>query len=181
MRCFSTGSASAITSSIEGARRPSSSAGHVPPASVPGSRAGSGPQAMCLVTSSASPTGTRGAHEVEDRLDNRLANRNAAHEALRGEQSRRRSSPGAASTPRCRWCRTRCAAPRRGRDSRRRFPSGSGRAGLRAAGRCLPARSGSASRAHGTAAAGHDADRRWSRDTPASPATAPTACAGSRG
>ncbi len=117
---------------------------------------GPGPQARCLVTSvDLAFAGPAGAHQSSGsrpppcrRSRMRRTMRCAAHAA------RRRSSPPAAPGIRraggddqhlplgfeC-W------------DNRRRSAAGSGRAALRAADRCLPAPAGSASPAHGRAAA----------------------------
>ena len=56
--------------------------------------------------------GTRRAHQVEDRVDHRFADRQAAHQALRRDQLVGASSPASACSPRRRWCRTGCGARR---------------------------------------------------------------------
>ena len=151
MRCLSTGSASAITSSIDGASRPSSSA-RARATSISACEArGLGPQAISLPRSPASGPGRA------ERTSLRIA-------------STTDSPTGRRRTRRCAAIRSSAViaafglgfldagglehdAPLggRGRDSRRRSASGSGRAALRAADRCPPARSGSASPARGTA------------------------------
>ena len=82
MRCLSTGSASATTSSREGESRPSISA-RARAASVSACAArGPGPQAIGSVSSASPSPGRAGAHEVEDRLDDVFADRRAAHQPL---------------------------------------------------------------------------------------------------
>ncbi len=86
MRCLRIGSARSSTSSIEGARRPSSSA-RARTASISDWLArGPGPQAISLSASPPSGLGTRGAHQRQDRLDDAVADRQAAHQPLRRDQ-----------------------------------------------------------------------------------------------
>ena len=82
MRCCSTGSARAATSSSEGAKRPSISA-RARTASISAWLArGPGPQAMALASFGVAVAGPRRADEIEDRLDHQLADRHAADELL---------------------------------------------------------------------------------------------------
>ena len=87
MRWRSTGGASAITSSTEGARRSCSSA-RTRTASIRAWLArGPGPQPISSLSSpSPSRRGPPGAHQPQDRVDHAVADRDAAHQGLRLDQ-----------------------------------------------------------------------------------------------
>ena len=85
MRCLRTGSARSRTSSIDGASRPSSNA-RARTASISDWLArGLGPQAIGSGVA-AFRSGTRGAHQREDRLDHGFPDRQPAHQPLRRDQ-----------------------------------------------------------------------------------------------
>ena len=70
--------------------------GRAPPASAPGWRAGRGPRRSACRSRRASGPGRAERTSVEDRLDHRLADRQAAHQALRRHQVFGASSPASA-------------------------------------------------------------------------------------
>ena len=113
MRCLRTGSASATTSSIDGASRPSSSAR----ARADQHQRLAGARARAPGDQLAEVAGvrarTRRAHELEDRLDHGLADRQAAHQPLRRDQLVGGHRGLRLRSRRRRWSRTGCGARRR--------------------------------------------------------------------
>ena len=125
--------------------------GRAPPASAPGWRAGPGPRrSACRARRSPARDAPSAPARGSPRPPLRRPAGGAPGAARRS--ARRRSSPASACVSSAPVVSNRMRARPRGRDSRRRSASGSGRAAPRAADRCLPARSGSASRARGTGA-----------------------------
>ena len=86
MRCLSTGSASSSTSSTEGAKRLSSkrAGAHRQHQGLAGARAGAPGDQLAEVAGFRA--GARRAHQLQDRVDHRLADRQAAHQPLRRDQ-----------------------------------------------------------------------------------------------
>jgi hypothetical protein len=160
MRCFSTGSASAATSSFDGDRRPSPARGRGRRASAPALARGPGPQAtFCgrlgialsgraertrsrIASTTLSPTGRRRTRRWIDHQLFRAHRLRGPWPRLAGGLDQDALFGGAVGI------------------EARRSASGSGRAGPRAGDRCLPARAGSASPAHGRGRAGRAARRR---------------------
>ena len=182
-RCRSTGSATRLMSFGETARRPASSACAFAPRieRLPRARPGAPAHVALHELRRAPVVGTRRAHERRRVAQHRLGRRDLARQPLQRDQlrrrrARRRASLGAAPV---------VAAKDRDlfvflRDSRRECRTESGRAALRAADTCLPARSDSASRARRTARADASSRRSRSRCAPASPRAARPACAAAR-